>query len=247
MLGERCFMTKFFIDEIVDKNYVLTGEDALHAIKSLRMKVGEKITLCDKNQIDHICTIDNVEKEKIHLIENFTVPCLAEPSINITLYQAMPKGDKMDSIMQKAVEIGVHDIVPVITNRCIVRPDEKSIDKKIMRWSKIAKQAAQQSQRGLIPKVYRPERLEHTLKFLKNFDKTFVFYENGGSPLKYNSIINCKNIGIFIGPEGGFTEQEIDLLKENNAIVSTLGNRILRTETAPLVALSTLIFISENN
>ena len=99
----------------------------------------------------------------------------------------------------------------------------------------------------MIPKVYRPERLEHTLNFLKNFDKTFVFYENGGNPLKYNSIINCKNIGIFIGPEGGFTEQEIDLLKESNVIVSTLGNRILRTETAPLVALSTLIFISENN
>ena len=97
------------------------------------MKVGEKITLCDKNQMDHICTIDKVEKEKVNLIENFTVPCLAEPSINITLYQAMPKGDKMDSIMQKAVEIGVHDIVPVITNRCIVRPDEKSIDKKNMK------------------------------------------------------------------------------------------------------------------
>ena len=240
-------MTKFFIGEIVDKKYVLTGEDALHAIKSLRMKVGEKITLCDKNQIDHICTIDKVEKEKIHLVESFTVPCLAEPSINITVYQTIPKSDKMDSIVQKAVEIGVYDIVPIITNRCIVRPDEKSMDKKIMRWNKIAKQAAQQSQRGLIPKVYRPERLEQTFNILKNLDKTFVFYENGGVLLKYNSIINCKNIGIFIGPEGGFTEQEIDLFKESNTIISTLGNKILRTETAPLIALSTLIFISENN
>jgi len=239
-------MPHFFKDEIKGENFEITGEDARHIIKSLRMKKGEKLTVCDKDQMEYLCEITDFEREKVSLhILNKNI-CKTEPLINVTLFQALPKGDKMDFIVQKSAEIGVFEIVPIVTARCISRPDDKAISKKLIRWNKIAKEAAEQSGRGMIPKVLHLKGFNKILSLLNDFDQTFVFYEKGGLSLHKTLSSKSKNVAIIIGPEGGFEEDEIKQLEERKVIVSTLGNRILRAETAPLVALSNLIFLKEN-
>lgn len=239
-------MPHFFKDKIIGENFEITGEDARHIIKSLRMKKGEKLTVCDKDKIEYNCEITGFEEEKVYLHVLNKKACETEPPLDITLFQALPKGDKMDFIVQKSVEIGVVEIVPTLTSRCISRPDDKSFQKKLFRWNKIAKEAAEQSRRGIIPKVQKLINLNNLCFQLSDFDQCFVFYEKGGSCLNNTWSTNSKKIAIIIGPEGGFDEKEIDELKKKGAIVSSLGKRILRTETAPLVALSNLIFLKEN-
>lgn len=239
-------MPRFFVDEIKSENFEIFGEDAKHIAKSLRMKKGEKLTICDKNQIEYLCEITGFEAEKVLLKILSKSSCETEPPLNITLFQALPKGDKMDFIIQKSVEIGVTKIIPILTSRCISRPDDKSIQKKLLRWNKISKEAAEQSGRGIIPKVQKLINLNELLLSLRDFDQSFVFYENGGDSLHKTLSHQSKKIAIIIGPEGGFEKTEIDELKKHGAIVSTLGKRILRAETASLVALSNLIFLKEN-
>lgn len=239
-------MPRFFVDEIKSENFEIFGEDAKHIAKSLRMKKGEKLTICDKNQIEYLCEIIGFEAEKVLLKILSKSSCKTEPPLSITLFQALPKSDKMDFIVQKSVEIGAIKIVPILTSRCISRPDDKSFQKKLLRWNKIAKEAAEQSHRGIIPKVQKLISLKEFLPSLKDFDQSFVFYEKGGNSLKKTFLNESKKIAIIIGPEGGFEETEINDLKSHGAIVSTLGKRILRAETAPLVALSNLIFLKEN-
>lgn len=239
-------MPHFFKDEIKGENFEITDEDARHIIKSLRMKKGEKLTFCDKYQMEYLCEITDFEREKVSLhILNKNI-CKAEPLINVTLFQALPKGDKMDFIVQKSVEIGAFEIVPIVTARCISRPDDKAISKKLIRWNKIAKEAAEQSGRGIIPKVLHVKDFKSIFSLLDNFDQNFVFYERGGFSLNKTLSNKSQKVSIIIGPEGGFEEDEIKQLEERKVIVSTLGNRILRAETAPLVALSNLIFLKEN-
>lgn len=239
-------MPRFFVDKIKSENIEIFGEDARHITKSLRMKKGEKLTICDKNQMEFNCEIKVIDGEKVSLKVLSKNLCETEPPLSITLFQALPKGDKMDLIIQKSVEIGAFEIVPILTSRCISRPDDKSIQKKLIRWNKISKEAAEQSGRGLIPKVQALKSFQEVSLSLNEFDQSFVFYEKGGDSL-YKSLSNkSKKIAIIIGPEGGFEESEINELKEKGAIVSTLGKRILRAETAPLVALANLIFLKEN-
>ena len=146
----------------------------------------------------------------------------------------------MDLIVQKSVELGVFKIVPIETSRCISKPSEKSISKKIERWQKIAKEAAKQSGRGIIPNISSPLKLDEAISKIKDYDKSLVFYENGGEKIKNSLKTYDKNISIFIGPEGGFETEEIDKLKSFGATISTLGTRILRTETASLAAISVI-------
>lgn len=231
-------MIRFFIDNVSDQKYTLTGEDAHHAIKSLRVKIGENIVLCDKNSVEHICKVKKISKEELLVSVIKSQKNSSEPNIKITLYQALPKNDKMDLIIQKSVELGVFKIVPIKTSRCMSKPNEKSIAKKLERWQKIAKEAAKQSGRGIIPNVSSPLKLDEAILKIKDYDKTLVFYENGGEKIK-NSLKSCdKNISIFIGPEGGFEKEEIEKLKSFKVSISTLGSRILRTETASLAAIS---------
>lgn len=147
-------MSWFFTDSIDGGIHRITGEDARHIVKSLRMARGEELTLCDRQGVEHRCVIKDINPDSVdvQVLENF--PCQNEPSVKITLYQALPKGDKMDLIVQKAVELGVYRIVPVISSRCVSRPDEKSLLKKVQRWQKIASQAAQQSTGGLSPRFW---------------------------------------------------------------------------------------------
>ena len=174
------------------------------------------------------------------------MPCQNEPDVFVTLYQALPKGDKMNFIVQKCVELGVSRIVPVITARCVSRPDEKSLKKKIARWQKIALQAAQQSRRGIIPEVCLCISLKQAAEQSAENDKNIFFYELGGESVKNILTEKPKTIGMFIGSEGGFEEAEAELVLSHGATAATLGKRILRAETAPLAALSVIMYQTDN-
>lgn len=238
-------MPRFFVNEPIIDIFKITGDDAFHIMKSLRMKVNELIVLCH-NGMDYICKIIDFDKSSVlvKLIEKKV--CDAEPCLKVTLFQGIPKGDKMDLIVQKAVEVGVCNIIPVITERCISRPDERSLTKKVQRWQKIALEAAKQSGRGIIPEVKYAAWFSDAVNLAGQFDKVIVFYEGGGIPI-YKAIGNMRigSIAIFIGPEGGFEQHEVDMIKNVNGDVCSLGNRILRTETAAIVSTALIIYEHE--
>lgn len=238
-------MDWFFADNI-NETHLITGEDAVHITKSLRMSVGEAITLCDSNKIEHLCKIERITPDGVLVRVVSESECNNEPNVEVTLFAALTKGDKMETVIQKSVEIGVHNIVPVLTDRCVSRPDGKSAEKKIQRYQKIASQAAMQSRRAIIPQVNALAELKKLPETLKDFDKVILFYEGGGEPLKSIISRNDKKIAVFTGPEGGFEEREVKLLTDNGAVCATLGKRILRAETAPLVALSAIMFHTGN-
>lgn len=238
-------MAWFFTEPFTGDYYTIDGEDARHIEKSLRMKAGESITLVDSNSVQHNGIIDSITSGSVtvKIIESFE--CAQEPTVKVSLYQALPKGDKMDTIVQKAVELGVNEIIPVISARCISRPDEKSMNKKIARWQKIALQAAQQSRRGIIPVVREAVSFKQAVNKLDKNACNIIFYECGGA--KVSSIINDnKSINMFIGSEGGFEQQEVDSIIEKGGSPATLGKRVLRAETAPLTALSVIMYETGN-
>ena len=166
--------------------------------------------------------------------------------MQVTLYQSLTKGDKMDMIVQKAVELGVHRIVPVVTSRCVSRPDEKSLRKKTERWQKIATGAAQQSCRGIVPEVSETMSFAQAVQEASENDLSLIFYEGGGESL--SALINkdIKSVAVFVGCEGGFDISEVELAKEAGVIPATLGKRILRAETAPLAGISAIMCLSGN-
>lgn len=238
-------MPHFFVDEeIFEKEYILSGEDARHISKSLRMKKGEELTLCSPSGTVHNCIVNDISDSTVEVDVISSEISKAEPDVKVTLYQALPKGDKMEVIIQKAVEIGVTAIVPVISERCVSRPDKKALSKKIVRWQKIAKQASMQSGRGIVPKVGECISFKEGINTAKG--EKIIFYELGGESVK--SILKDKptEISIFIGSEGGFSSDEVETVISENGKKATLGKRILRAETAPLVAL-TLIMYETNN
>lgn len=238
-------MPHFFVDEEIESSeYSLFGEDGRHIAKSLRMKQGENLTLCSPSGTVHNCVVEKVEGDFVGVRILSSEQSEAEPSVKVTLYQALPKGDKMEFIIQKAVEIGVTEIVPVISSRCVSRPDQKSLSKKLLRWQKIAKQAAMQSGRGIVPKVKDAVPFEKGVENAKG--EKVIFYELGGESVKDILSDKQKEISIFIGSEGGFSGDEVDLVLKNGGRKATLGKRILRAETAPLVALSVIMYETNN-
>lgn len=238
-------MAWFFTDENFTDKYFIQGEDAQHIRKSLRMKEGEELTLISPDGIEHLCVIENLS-EGVEVKELSAKPCKQEPTVKVTLYQGLTKGDKMDFIIQKAVELGVTEIVPTLTDRCISRPDEKAMSKKITRWQKIALGAAQQSRRGIVPIVKPMLTLKEAAEKAKSDDVSIVFYEGGGETIANLLKDAPKTVSIFIGSEGGFEESEIEALVKAGTTNATLGKRILRAETAPLAALSAIMFFTDN-
>ena len=238
-------MPHFFVDEEIEsKEYSLCGEDGRHIAKSLRMKEGENLTLCSPSGTVHNCVIQKAEGDFVEVRVLSSEQSEAEPNVKVTLYQALPKGDKMDFIIQKAVEIGVTEIVPVISSRCVSRPDQKSLNKKVVRWQKIAKQAAMQSGRGIVPKVSEAVSFKNGVENAKG--EKVIFYELGGEGVREILSDKPKEISIFIGSEGGFSGEEVDLVLKNDGRKATLGKRILRAETAPLVALTVIMYETNN-
>ena len=239
-------MAWFFTNEINSDIFEITGEDARHISKSLRMKIGEHLTLCTEDGRRHECEITAFSTDTVEVKVLSSTICEQEPSVKITLFMALTKGDKMDDIVQKSVELGVYEIVPVLTARCISRPDEKQMKKKVARWQKIADNAAQQSRRGIIPKVRDMVTLNVAATMCDSFDSSIVFYECGGEKLRDIIKEDIKTLSMFVGSEGGFEENEIKLLKENGVIATTLGNRILRAQTAPIAGITAVMYQTKN-
>lgn len=238
-------MAWFFTDDvIVSQTYTLTGENARHA-KVLRMREGEELTLIDGGGTRRDCRICSVSDDMTVEVVS-SRPCDSEPDVYVTLYQALPKGDKMDYIVQKCVELGVSRVVPVLTSRCVSRPDRKSLEKKRGRWQKIALQAAMQSRRGIIPEVCDCLTLPQAVKEAAGNDRNIIFYELGGDSVKSILAEKPGTVGIFIGSEGGFEESEVQTVLDAGGVAATLGKRILRAETAPLAALSIIMYQTDN-
>lgn len=239
-------MPRFFTNEIDETNITITGSDANHISRSLRMKKGEEITVCC-NGTDYNCVIENITSDTVYLTLISKNICAAEPDINVTLFQAVPKMDKLEYIIQKSVELGVSRIVPILTRRCISRPDEKDFSKKLPRLQKIAEQAAMQSGRGIIPQVTPMVSYKKSLAMMKELDRTVILYEEkGGCSFKEVNFDNVNNMGLVIGSEGGFDSEEVNSACEAGAVQVWLGKRILRCETAPITAMSILMFLTNN-
>lgn len=238
-------MPRFFCEEFKN-NPVIFGEDAKHISRSLRMKIGEQLTVCDTHGTDYLCEIENLSDDAVYLKILSTKQNDSEPNLKVTLFQCLPKGDKLDLVVQKAVELGVNEIIPVMSSRCVSKPDQKAADKKRVRMQKISDQAAKQSGRGILPKIKPIINFNECCEKLAQFDKSIIFYELGGEPLA--KIINktAKTCAVIIGPEGGLSQEEVALANSKGAVSATLGKRILRTETAPLAALTAIMLLSGN-
>ena len=237
-------MPKFFCEGFSnDKNYI-SGEDASHIIRSLRMKRGEQLYVNDLAGRLYDCVISDMSDDTVYL--DILKECNddTEPDVNVTLFQCLTKGDKFEGIVQKCVELGVKTIVPVLSSRCVSRPDAKSLRKKIERYNKISLSAAKQSGRGCIPEIKEALSFGEMCQELKRFDSAVFFYEGGGDEI--GNAVKGENIAVIIGPEGGFDVSEVQKAKENGAVPATLGKRILRTETAPIAALSVIMYITGN-
>ena len=239
-------MPRFFVNEIDENNIVLTGDDARHIGRSLRMKPGEPLTVCCCG-IDHFCTIDRITGEEVYLNLVEKKPCAAEPDIELTLFQAVPKLDKLEYIIQKSVELGASRIVPVLTRRCISRPDPKDFSKKLQRLGKIAEEAAKQSGRGIIPVVEPITDLNGMLEMIKSIDRTILLYEEqGGCSFGEVPLTDIRSAALIVGSEGGFDKEEAEKIVNAGATQVWLGKRILRCETAPITAISILMFLTNN-
>lgn len=238
-------MAWFFTQSEISDCCEISGEDALHIKKSLRMKAGEELTLVSPSGTEHRCVIESIESSvKVRVLAK--KPSRQEPDVMLTLYQGITKGDKMDLIIQKAVELGVCRIVPTVTHRCVSRPDEKSMAKKLVRWQKIALGAAMQSRRGCVPTVMPMMTLADGAKKAAEDQLSMVFYEGGGESLNSLLTQKPKTVSIFVGSEGGFEESEIKTLNALGVKSATLGKRILRTETAPLAAATAIMLLTGN-
>ena len=237
-------MPRFFIDGAADGRAYIAGADALHIAKALRMRPGEALTLCDGKGTDFDGVLETVTDRQVTVRISASRPSQAEPTLAVTLYQGLPKGDKMDWIVQKAVELGVTAVVPVATRRSVARLEGKA-DKKQERWQRIAAEAAGQCGRGMLPSVERPLSWSQALSRLSG-EPALVFYEGGGRPLRELVTPSTRRLSVFVGPEGGFDPEEIDAIRRQGGGVATLGPRILRCETAPLAALTLLMHLSGN-
>lgn len=240
-------MPRFFSNVILNDVIEIVGNDAKHISKVLRMNIGEHLTVCDLKGYDYECKIKAIDAAKVTLKIEKKRKSVTEPSVKISLYQGVPKGDKFDFIVQKAVELGVSEIIPVCMERCIVRIEEKNINKKIERYNRIALEAAKQSNRSQLPVVKPFVSYIEALNKMQQSDFSILFYEKSNLSLK--SVIpdiKPKRISIIVGPEGGFSNSEIQIAQSLKVAIASMGKRILRCETAPMYALSVLMFLFEN-
>lgn len=247
-------MYQFFVspEQIQGTKAYITGNDFNHIKNVLRMKIGEEIAL--SNGVDQkeyrvgivAYTEDTVECELRFIKEDGM-----ELPAKIYLFQGLPKGDKMELIIQKAVELGVHEIIPVSMNRCVVRLDEKKASSKLKRWQTIAEAAAKQSKRGIIPKIHEVLSFEQALSYADDMQVKMLPYElaNGMEETKQviSSIRPGESIAVWIGPEGGFDKQEVSKASDCGFRPISLGKRILRTETAGMTVLSILMYHMETD
>lgn len=246
-------MPRFFMENTVrepGESLCITGQDASHISKSLRMKAGESVTVCGGLGYDMLCEITDISDGAVELKVIEKTVTDSEPSVRITLYQGLPKGDKLELIIEKTIELGVCEIVPVLMQRSVSRPDPKSARKKHERYQKQALSAAKQCGRGIVPAVREMISFQDMMGQLNRHGAVIFFYECGGQPLSevMRRIRSEKtdDIAIVVGPEGGFDIAEAESLRAAGTCTATLGKRILRTETAPIAAIAAIMFATGN-
>lgn len=240
-------MVRFFVtaQEMSSDNPCLAGDNAAHA-KVLRLKQGEQVLLCDGDGNECLCSVAEI-LPGAYMLDVLKQRCSeTEPGVKASIYMALPKADKLEHVIQKATELGAYEIVTFPTARCVSRPDDKSLKKKLERWQKIAASAAEQSGRGRIPQVIVLPDYASALKRAALADVAIVFYENERANTLRQTLGrgSYSTISLLSGPEGGFEEIEITKALDAGLQVCTLGTRILRCETAPLCALSAVMYDS---
>ncbi len=237
-------MTRFFVDpqSLNLEQVALAGENAAHA-KVLRLKTGEQVLLCDGQGMEALCQVEEIQPEYVlRILERRQA--LSEPGVKVSVYMALPKAEKLEHVIQKATELGAERIVTFPTARCVSRPDEKSLKKKLERWQKIAASAAEQSGRGVIPEVMVLGSYQKALEEAAQADMPVLLYENEHATTLRMALESkaYTTVSLISGPEGGFEEKEVEKAQAMGIRVCTLGRRILRCETAPLCAVSAVMY-----
>ena len=244
-------MARFFMagSNIAGGTVFITGADAEHA-KVLRLKIGDRIVVCDGERTDHHCTVTRITPEEVEAEVVESVPCPAEPDVRAVVLAGLPKqGERSDYVVQKCTEGGASEIVFFVSQRCVARPDKAGLDKKLQRWQRIAAEAAKQSGRGVIPKVSAVGDFAGALDIAIKTDLPLFLYETGERVELRAAIEAAGPIGsaaILTGPEGGFEPFEADLARTLGFRICSMGPRILRCETAPLAALTALMYATGN-
>ena len=249
-------MYQFFVEpeqiDVAAKSVIIRGTEVNHIKNVLRMRPGEEVAV--SNGIDgkeYRCGILALEEDCVRLELRFIKEDGVELPAKIYLFQGLPKADKMELIIQKAVELGVYEIIPMATARAVVKLDQKKAAAKVKRWQAISESAAKQSKRLLIPEVKEPVKFSEALKLASDLDVRLIPYELAegmdGTRRIIQSVKPGQSVAVFIGPEGGFEEAEVELAKEAGFQAITLGRRILRTETAGMTVLSILMYQLEEN
>jgi len=251
-------MYQFFVEpyqiNTEEKSVIITGPDVNHIKNVLRMKTGEEISVSNgQDGCEYRCGIEAFDADSIRCKLYFVKEDAVELPVKVTLFQCLPKGDKMELIIQKAVELGAAGIVPVASKRCVVKLDEKKAASKVARWQSIAEAAAKQSKRGIVPQVSPVIGFAEALRRAKDADVRLIPYELAGdmehtmaqTRQLLGAIKPGQQVAVFIGPEGGFDDSEIDEAMQNGIEPITLGKRILRTETAGMTVLAWIGFLTE--
>ncbi len=238
-------MTRFFVtkEEMTSESIALTGENAAHA-KVLRLRPGEQVLVCDGEGQECLCEVLSTTSDRVELMVLARMASSSEPKVRVSVYMAFPKADKLEHVIQKATELGAYEIVAFPSARCISRPDDKSLAKKQERWQKIAASAAEQSGRGLIPRVVVLSSYDEAIKRGAETDLPILFYENEKATTLHMALENSTftTAALLTGPEGGLEEKEVAKAMDAGFRICTLGARILRCETAPLCALSAVMY-----
>lgn len=246
-------MAKFFItqEQVNDNNIEIIGKDVNHIRNVLRKKVNDEIIICNTtNEKDYLCSINNLSKESVTCKIITELEKQVESNVKVSIFQGLPKFDKMELVIQKSVELGAYEIIPVEMKRCIVKLQEKDKLKKIQRWQKISEVACKQCGRNLIPKINPIIKTKNICDLIKEYDLFLVAYENEQEKTIKQALKELKEeyglqdvkIGVLIGPEGGIAPEEVDSLQNYGAITVSLGKRILRTETVALNVLSVIMY-----
>ena len=238
-------MARFFVsrEEMAGDRIDLVGENAQHA-KVLRLKAGEEVLVCDGLGQECLCAVESLSAGLVELSVLERRASATEAAVKVSVYMAFPKADKLEHVIQKATELGAFEIVAFPSARCISKPDDKSLKKKLERWQKIAASAAEQSGRGAIPEVIALPSFAAALERAAEADKALMFYENEHATTLRMALESGEfhTVSLLTGPEGGLEEKEVELARTAGLQICTLGSRILRCETAPLCALSAVMY-----
>lgn len=237
----------FFDDEIIDNGtFTVTDDKHNHISRVLRMSVGERAVFCDGNMTDYVCELVLCTKTSSVFRVVKSGVNTTEPSTHITVFQCLPKGEKLDDMVKRCVQFGAYSIVPVLSKRCVVRLDKKGAAKKVERLNKIARSSAMQSMRGIIPRVCDMVDFDTAIDMMKAYDSAYLCYEDEHKLVINKAVLSGDNVAVLVGPEGGIDPSEAELAVKNGIGCVSLGRRILRTEDAAAFAIPIILSLTDN-